>query len=87
MNNQEFFTKTLNHLRKQGVAAMGPNEYGGMECKYRGENGTSCAIGCHIPDDKYQPTMEDLTVKALLNTYPDLQPIFEGTVCEEGPTH
>lgn len=82
MNNQEFFTKTLNHLRKQGVPAMGPGEYDNPQCMYRGENGTSCAIGCHIPDDKYKSSMENLRVKALLQKFPDLQPIFEGVNSE-----
>ena len=27
-------------------------------CKYRGPDGTKCAIGCLIPDEKYTPALE-----------------------------
>lgn len=31
------------------------------KCAYRGENGTKCAVGCLIPDDKYYPAIEGIT--------------------------
>ena len=51
---QQIFDKTLHHLRKQGVAAIDENG----KCSYRTESGASCAVGCHIPDAKYSPSLE-----------------------------
>lgn len=53
MNNQEFFDKTATHLFTQGKQATD-----GQTCLYRTPDGLKCAIGCHIPDDKYDPKME-----------------------------
>lgn len=55
---QQVFDTTLHHLRKQGTAATAQNQDGRLRCAYRGENGTSCAIGCHIPDSLYLPEYE-----------------------------
>lgn len=30
----------------------------GRRCRYRGDNGTKCAVGHLIPDDKYSPSFE-----------------------------
>lgn len=59
MTNQQIFDKVALHLLKQGKRAMSdwgnPN---GLSCSYRGEDGTSCAVGCLIPDEHYVPAME-----------------------------
>lgn len=73
MNNQEFFDKTLAHLKQQGVRSAG-----GARCLYRGPNGTSCAIGFHIPDELYKPEMEGKAVGNLLVYHPELRPLFKG---------
>ena len=73
MNNQEFFDKTLAHLKQQGVRSAG-----GAKCLYRGPNGTSCAIGFHIPDELYKPEMEGRGVGNLLVHHPELKPLFKG---------
>ena len=73
MNNQEFFDKTLAHLKQQGVRSAG-----GAKCLYRGPNGTSCAIGFHIPDELYKSEMEGKGVGNLLGHYPELRPLFKG---------
>ena len=73
MNNQEFFDKTLAHLKQQGVCSAR-----GTSCLYRGPNGTSCAIGFHIPDELYKPEMEGKSVGNLLGHYPELRPLFKG---------
>ena len=73
MNNQEFFDKTMEHLRKQGVPSAQ-----GDRCLYRGPAGTKCAIGFHIPDELYEPEMEGIGVGNLLGHYPKLRPLFEG---------
>lgn len=54
---QETFFTIVNHLRKQNCKSINENE----ECLYRGPNGTKCAIGCLIPDDKYSILLEGLT--------------------------
>ena len=55
---QEIYDITLNHLRKQGHAAVARNG----TCAYRMANGDKCAAGVHIPDDKYSPAMEGAEV-------------------------
>lgn len=57
---QEIFDKVLNHLRTQGKAAV--DDEG--TCAYRGEGGTSCAVGCLIPDALYSSEFENKAVAA-----------------------
>ncbi len=38
-------------------------------CRYRGSNGSKCAIGCLIPDDKYSKDIEGVSVLTLVNRY------------------
>lgn len=56
MTAQEIFDKVATHLVTQKVASFQP--YRG--CLYRGPNGTSCAVGCLIPDSAYSPDFESL---------------------------
>jgi hypothetical protein len=56
MTHQEIFNTVLFGLRKQGVASVEP----GKGCRYRGPNGTKCAVGMLIPDDKYHWEIETL---------------------------
>lgn len=74
MNNQEFFDKTMEHLRKQVVQSRGEASC----CLYRGPNGTSCAIGCHIPDELYEPEMESRGVGNLTTYFPEVGALFNG---------
>lgn len=55
---QETFDFVVGKIREQGCASMGDNK----SCLYRGPNGTKCAAGHVIPDDKYDPIMENCTV-------------------------
>lgn len=53
---QQVFNKVVKHLIKQGRRAV---ENGtGTSCKYRGDKGTSCAVGCLISDSYYNRSME-----------------------------
>jgi hypothetical protein len=54
MNNQELFDIALTNLRRQRVCSI----RAGL-CCYRGSNGARCAIGWAIPDELYQPEMDD----------------------------
>jgi hypothetical protein len=54
---QEEFDAVVEHLFKQGrpsIRMIDNNKF----CSYRGENGLSCAVGCRIPDEMYQPMMD-----------------------------
>lgn len=74
MTNQEFFDKTLTHLRKQGRAAV--DGKGG--CFYRAGDGATCAIGCHIPDEMYRSNFEDKDIDFLLRTNVAIRSLFDG---------
>ena len=62
MTSQEIFDTVLDHLREQGKASVGRSN----ECRYRGEDGTSCAVGCLLPDELYHPLIEGVAVEQLL---------------------
>lgn len=57
MNNQELFDKVTNHLLTQNEQA-----FANGNCAYRGKNEQGkvlmCAVGCLIPEDKYDTAME-----------------------------
>lgn len=61
LNRQEIFDKVVTHLFAQGVQSL--NKYN--ECQYRGQNGTSCAVGCLIPDEEYDARLEYRGVRSL----------------------
>ena len=66
MNNiQEVFDYVASHLIRQGRQSKTDDlSYGG--CSYRGNGGTSCAVGCLIPDEEYKVVLEGLSVTELL---------------------
>jgi len=67
-NMQGTLNTIYNHLLKQGCPSTisVPNgSYTFASCRYRGPNGTKCAIGCLIPDSEYVPQMENLIVPQL----------------------
>lgn len=61
MDKQTIFTKVATHLLTQNKQALRTVSMG-TTCAYRGNDGTSCAIGCLIPDDKYDPLMEGSSI-------------------------
>ena len=52
--DQTAFDAAYVHCMKQKVRAVSDDG----DCLYRGPNGTKCAVGCLIPDDLYDPSME-----------------------------
>ena len=68
MNNQqlvELSEKIRDHLTKQKARAVQEvpvvTELGTTfetRCRYRGDNGTMCAVGCLIPDERYDISLE-----------------------------
>lgn len=56
---QEVFNQVATHLLDQNCRA----EVLG-DCRYRGADGTRCAVGCLIPDSVYRPELEGHTIGA-----------------------
>jgi hypothetical protein len=53
---REVFDIVKNHLLTQNKRSV--DEYG--RCMYRAPDGSKCAIGCLIPDERYKPELEKL---------------------------
>lgn len=70
MNKQEIFDTVSVHLLRQGKKSMKTLPKVGEACAYRGDGGCMCAIGALIPDDKYDPDMENQTVYGLIDEFP-----------------
>lgn len=56
-DNQEVLNFVVGGLRTQGCKALDAGN-----CKYRGENGTKCAVGLLIPDSEYKTDFEGQAV-------------------------
>lgn len=63
MNAQEIFDKVATHLIQQGEPAMNSNG----DCVYRNDQGLKCAVGCLIPEDKYEDRFENLGIGSVLH--------------------
>lgn len=88
MTNQEIFDKVATHLFTQGVRSVSKTclndaSFDADYCLYRGPNGTKCAVGCLIPDEDYDPTMENRSAYDLFTStvtpmeFPKLEPLNE----------
>ena len=62
--DQEIFDHVAKHLLKQGRQSRDPDT---DECRYRGPDGTMCAVGCLIPDGEYTPALEGKSALDLFN--------------------
>ena len=58
--HQEMFTKVAQHLLKQNARSVSYTE----SCRYRGDDGRMCAVGCLIADEAYSRDMEGLRVSS-----------------------
>lgn len=64
MTTQEIFDKVAVHLLTQNEKStetmrhIEPTSPSTINCRYRGAEGRMCAIGCLIPDHKYDPRIE-----------------------------
>lgn len=54
---QGVFNYVTAHLFKQGRLALSMGK-----CRYRGSEGTSCAVGCLIRDEHYSPYLEGVGI-------------------------
>jgi hypothetical protein len=73
MKQQETFEFVARHLFAQGHKAVGGRS---ERCMYRGADGSTCAVGCLIPDDDYSTDMEMLTAAALVRRFGNQLPSF-----------
>lgn len=55
LNRQEAFNKVYVGLLTQNCKSISK----GGSCVYRGQDNTKCAVGFLIPDDKYEPSMDE----------------------------
>ena len=55
MMKQEMYDVVCAHLAQQRCRSL---RQGDEYCAYRGKNGRMCAVGCLIPDDLYDPSIE-----------------------------
>lgn len=55
----EIATTVFEHLLKQGVSALHPTT---GYCQYRNANGQTCAVGCLIRADLYDPVIEGVSL-------------------------
>lgn len=77
MNAQEIFDTVATHLLKQNARSMGGIGDGGEPyCRYRGDAGRKCAIGCLIPDEVYTTEMERNPVGALTTRFKEALPSY-----------
>lgn len=59
MELQQIFDTVATHLLTQNCKSTSGDATGTVGgCAYRGDNGTTCAVGCLIPDNMYLITME-----------------------------
>ena len=72
MTNQEIFDTAVTHLRKQNRKSIDETK----NCLYRGPDGTKCAVGCFIPDDKYSSRMEGESIDTLGKEYLFIRNLF-----------
>jgi hypothetical protein len=72
MTPQEIFNTVRTHLLTQGCHSRA----GGGGCRYRGDEGTKCAIGCLIPDYMYDSGFEGWSVGPLVSTHPRMAELF-----------
>jgi hypothetical protein len=86
MTPQEVFNTVATHLFNQGKQAgeyreeeIRDGEYApSFKCLYRGPEGTKCAAGFLIPDELYNPAMENRSIYDVIEAYPKLAELLEG---------
>lgn len=56
-NNQEAYDNAVSHLYYMPRRSMDPEN---LLCVYRSQDGLSCVIGSMIPDEDYDPIIDDI---------------------------
>ena len=68
---QDVVDKVKAHLVAQGRRCLDADKL----CRYRGEDGTSCAVGCLITDEYYKDSFEGIGIDG---------PVFKAVKCSLG---
>lgn len=71
LSRQAIYDRIKQHLLSQDGEAF----HTSGNCAYHADDGKKCAVGCLIPDDKYQPSFEGLPY-----TGPEIKPILEEVI-------
>ena len=61
---QEIFDRVGNHLLTQNAKSWDRTDI--SSCRYRGDFGRTCAVGCLITDDNYSEDLEGFAVNSLI---------------------
>jgi hypothetical protein len=83
MDNQEFYDKSVAHLRRQGAKALmnGEGAQGGT-CAYRTKDGLACAVGGVMPDDLAAKVVaaghNTMAIGPLMRSNQDVAKFFRG---------
>lgn len=76
---QEVFDTVARHLLRQGRRSTRLHKmWGRVQNAYRGDDGLSCAIGCLIPDKRYDGAMEGRDIETLIEWFGESLPGFFG---------
>lgn len=62
VSNQATFDQVVRFLRKQGRPSLLKNDRGFSIGAYRSDDGCRCSAGCLIPDHRYLPSMEGVSI-------------------------
>lgn len=84
-SNQQVFEIVVKHLFSQGAQSKKFIEEVDRDCcVYRGDSGTSCAIGRIIPDEIYDPIMDiqRFTIWTIISDeFPEILELFKNIGC------
>lgn len=62
MDTKELLTKSIVGVIEQGNGSFNISKTGAVECKYRANDGSKCAVGQLISDDSYDESIEPSTI-------------------------
>ena len=67
LTNQELFDRSATHLLTQMEQCQTVDPDDRVFCRYRNDAGQACAIGGVIPDELYNPLIENSAASSLVN--------------------
>lgn len=77
-NDQEAFDLATRHLLTQKQRSATPRPGSKDRCLYRAPDGCKCAVGALIPDDIYEPGMDDgdSGIDDVISRFPVIKELF-----------
>lgn len=77
MDKQEVFNTVAKHLFAQGKRSMKSDSVGLEYCVYRAPDGCMCAVGAILPDELYNPTMDEgYGLSRLMESFHEVRDFF-----------